>query len=154
MSPIGDDECLFSSFAPNIYVSVISLAIRRAIPEMSKLPQDRPTYLAVRDLDATAVGRVLLATFETQQHPVELRTNFYLCTNVQQRPGGLSRLTLSNVTRDHHSPPATCRGAIRWIFPSVATEIAWIGPMTSDGVAPVLHSLFDQPGFASPPSKA
>jgi hypothetical protein len=71
---------------------------------MSKLPQDRRVYLVVRDLDVNAAGRILLATFETQQHPVELRTNFYLCTDVQQRPGGLPRLTLSNVTRDHRLP--------------------------------------------------
>ncbi len=37
MSPIGDDECLFSSFVPDTSVSVIPLAIRRAIPELSKL---------------------------------------------------------------------------------------------------------------------
>ena len=64
-------------------ISCISLAIRRAITETSKLLQDRRAYLS-RELDVNAVGRVLLAMFETQQHPVELRTNFYLCTDVQQ----------------------------------------------------------------------
>jgi hypothetical protein len=105
LSPFGDDEFLFSSITPDAPASTVSLAIRRAITEMSTLPQERRTYLVVRELDATVVGKVLLATFETQQHPVELRTNFYLCTDIQQRPGCLPRLKLINITKDHCLPP-------------------------------------------------
>ncbi len=49
-----------------------------------------------------------------------------------------------------HSPPASCRMAIRWIFPSVATEITWTGPMTAHGVAPSLQSLFVLPTLSDP----
>ena len=105
LSPFGDDEFLFSSITPDASASTVSLAIRRAITEMSKLPQERRTYMVVRELDATVVGKVLLATFETQQLPVELRTNFYLCTDIQQRPGCLPRLQLTNVTKDHRLSP-------------------------------------------------
>ena len=88
MSPIGDDDSLLSSSDPDVSASRVPSVIRRA-------------YLVLRDLDAAAVGRVLLATFVIQQHPIKLRTNFYLCVDVQQRHGRLPRLSLWNVTRDH-----------------------------------------------------
>ena len=101
MSPIGDDDSLLSSSDPDVSASRVPSVIRRVITEMSKLPKVHRAYLVLRDLDAAAVGRVLLATFVIQQHPIKLRTNFYLCMDVQQRHGRLPRLSLWNVTRDH-----------------------------------------------------
>ena len=89
------------------------------------------------------IDRVLLATFEMQQHLVELRTNFYLCTDVQQQPGGLSRLTLSNITRDHRLPPGSASitvGGSAMFFSYTASSQAHIA---SKLVLPVSDLLRD-----------
>jgi hypothetical protein len=94
MSPIVDDDSLLSSSDPDVSASRVPSVIRRAITEMSKLPKEHRAYLVLRDLDAAAVGRVLLATFMIQRHPIELWTNFYLRADAQQRHGGLPQLSL------------------------------------------------------------
>ncbi len=71
------------------------------------MSRDQRHLLMNREIDASAVGRILLVTFQSPTTPTNFTMNSYVCVEVL-RPGfALPLMSVRNVTRDHRQQPET-----------------------------------------------
>lgn len=86
---------------------ILQAAIQLAVSEVAIMSRDQRHFLLNREIDASAVGRILLATFQSPTTPSMFTMNFYVCVEVLRPLSAPPLMSVRNVTRDHRQQPET-----------------------------------------------
>jgi hypothetical protein len=70
---------------------VLQAAIQLAVSEVAIMSRDQRLLLMNREIDASAVGRILLVTFHSPTAPTKFTMNFYVCVEVLRQGFALPR---------------------------------------------------------------
>ncbi len=100
----GDDfDISLSGFSPGCsgVSDILQAAIQLAFSEVAIMSRDQRHLLMNREIDASTVGRILLATSQSPTTPSKFTMNFYVCVEVLRPRSAPPLMSVRNVTRDH-----------------------------------------------------